>query len=180
MKLKPREKRERLFKKGRPIIRRLNFYDGESYHDDVKTLWVAYSKSSCYAIAPGLKQDEFIKMLFAFDASAPLYIADDYSKSYKSGIGPVMVFQINGDDWKITPHAQVFPWATNRNKIRCAVSFLHMMKYKKIGVCVIHSLKSSVKLFDKCVEYGVLFRSGMIAGGDERGDEYIYSIRGKR
>lgn len=180
MKLRPRERRERLFKSGRPIIRNLEFYNGTEYHDDIKTIWVAYSKSECYAMPPGLKQDEFIDTLKGFNEAAPLFIADDYNKSYKSGKGPVMIFQIDGNDWKITPHAQVFPWATKRNILRCAVSFLHMMKYKKVGVCVIHSLKSSVPLFDKCVEYGVLFKSGMIANGDPRGDEFIYSIRGKR
>ena len=105
---------------------------------------------------------------------------EDFNKSFKSGIGPVLVFQTCGNDWRITPHAQMFPWATPRNILRCYVSFLHMIKYKKIGVCVVLGLKHVVPLYEKCVEYGVLFRSGMIAGGDPRGDEYIYSIRGKR
>jgi hypothetical protein len=180
MKLKPRERRERLFRNGRPIIRLLQFHDGDEYHDDIRVAWVAYSKSTCYSVPPGLTQDEFVDFLMNMNNAAPLYMIADFNKSYKGGKGPIMVIQISGNDWKVTPHAQVFPWATPRNVLRCSVSFLHMMKYKNIGVCVVHALKSSVPLFNRCMEYGVLFRSGMIAGGDPRGDEFIYSIRGKR
>lgn len=180
MKEKPREKRERLFKNGRPLMRSVQIYNGSEYHEDVKTMWVAYQKSDCYAIPPGKSQEEFIETIIDFDNTCPLYMAIDHNKAYKSGKGPVGVFQVCGDGWRITPHLQVFPWATPRNVLRCYVSFLHMMKYKKIGVCVLLGLKHVVPLYEKCTEYGVLFRSGMIAGGDPRGDEYIYSIRGKR
>lgn len=175
----PKEKRDRLFKGGRPLIRPVEFYNGNEYHDDIKVMWVAYQKSDCYAIQPGKTQEEFIEILMDFNETCPLYMMDDYNKSFTSGKGPVGVFQLCGNGWRVTPHAQVFPWATKRNVLRCYVSFLQMMRYKKIGVCVLLGLKHVVPLYDKCVEYGVLFRAGMIVGGDPRGDEYIYSIRGK-
>lgn len=180
MKLKPREKRERLFKKGRPIIRQMEFLDGDEYHKDVKVAWVAHSKAKFYSIPDGATQDQFVDILIDFNRHAGLHLVDDFNSAYKEGIGPVGIVQIGGDDWRALPHVEFFPWATARNILRCTVSFLHMMKYKKIGVCVIYALKESVPLFDKCTEYGVLFKSGMIAGGSPRGDEYIYSIRGKR
>ena len=180
MKLKPREKRERLFKKSRPLIRPVQFYDGDQYHNDIKIMWVAHSKNQWDAMPEGINQSEFVEQLMQFSNRSGLYIADDDNNSYKNGIGPVGVCQIFDHGWKVEPHVHFFPWATPRNILRSTVSFLHMMKYKKIGVCVVCALKSSVPLFDKCTEYGVLFRSGMIAGGDPRGDEYIYSIRGKR
>ena len=180
MKLRPREKRERLFKNGKPLMREVQLFDGDEYHDDVKVMWVAYQQSDCHAIPPGKTQQEFVETLVDFDNACQLYIMDDFNKSFKTGKGPVGVFQVCGDEWRVTPHLQVFPWATPRNVLRGYISFLQMMRYKKIGVCVLLGLKHVVPLYEKCVEYGVLYRAGMIAGGDPRGDEYIYSIRGKR
>lgn len=180
MNLKPREKRERLFRKGRPIIRPLGFIEGGEYSKDIKILWVAHTQKPWAFMPKGVTQEEFIARIVELSEHAGLCIADDVNASYKDGKGPVAIFWIFDNGWKAEPHAEYFPWSTTRNILRVTVSFLHMMKYKKIGVCVVLALKSSVPLFDKCVEYGVLFRSGMIAGGDPRGDEYIYSIRGKK
>lgn len=180
MKLKPREKRERLFKNSRPIIRQIEYFEGDQYSKDIKILWVSHQKKPWYSMPKDVTQQEFIERIGELSERATIFVADDYNTSYKEGNGPICVFWLFDDGWKVEPHTEIFPWATDRNVLRTAVSFLHMMKYKKIGVCVIKAIKSSVPLFDKCTEYGVLFRSGMIAGGDPRGDEFIYSVRGKR
>ncbi len=127
-----------------------------------------------------VSQEEFINRIIDLSGRADFCIADDNNTSYESGSGPIGVCWIFDNGWKVEPHAEFFPWATSRNILRVTVSFLHMMKYKRIGVCMVYSLKNSVALFNKCTKYGVLFRNGMIPGGDQRGDEYVYSIRGKR
>jgi hypothetical protein len=180
MKLKPREKRERLFKNGRPLIRTVQFIDGQDYARDIKILWVAHTKKKWYFLPEDITQEEFLERILELSERASFFIADDTNSSYNEGKGPVIVFWAFDDGWKVEPHIEIFPWATKRNILRVVVSFLHMMKYKKIGVCVIYSLKNSLALCEKCVEYGVLFKSGMIANGDPRGDEFIYSIRGKK
>lgn len=180
MKIKPREKRERLFKNGRPFIRQIEYFDGDQYSKDIKILWVAHQKKPWYSMPKDVTQEEFIERIGDLSTRAAIFVAEDNNSSYKEGKGPVGVFWLFDHGWKVEPHAEVFPWATPRNVLRSYVSFFHMIKYKKIGVCVAYAMKSTVPLHDKCTEYGVLFRSGMIAGGDPRGDEYIYSIRGKR
>lgn len=180
MKLKPREKRERLFKGSRPIIRKIEYFEGDQYSKDIKILWVAHQKKPWYIMPEDVTQEAFIERIADLSESASIFVVDDYNASYKEGKGPICVFWLFDDGWKIEPHTELFTWATPRNILRAYVSFLHMMKYKKIGVCVLRAMKDTVPLLEKCTQYGVLFRSGMIAGGDPRGDEYIYSIRGKR
>ena len=180
MKIKPREKRERLFKNGRPLMRQVQFIDGEDYARDIKILWVAHTRKKWNFLPEDITQEEFLARIVGLSEQASLFITDDTNSSYREGKGPVAFFWAFDDGWKVEPHVEIFPWATKRNIIRSVVSFLHMMKYQKIGVCVALALKSSLALCEKCVEYGVLFRSGMVANGDPHGDVYIYSIRGKK
>lgn len=175
----PKEKRDRLFKGGRPLLRKLQIYDGDRYHKDIGILWVAYSKEPFYSFPEGLDKNEFVEEIKKVSEYKELLVAEDRNPEYRE-FGPVAFIAIHSDGWKIEPHAIYFPWATTRNKLRSAVSFFQMVRYKNIGACIVYSMLSSKALFDKCIEYGVLHYVGKIVNGDPRGDQYLFSVRGKR
>jgi len=176
----PKDKRERLFKKDRPFIRKLEVFDGNKYHKDIGILWVAYQKKPFPWLEKNLNQEQFARKIEEISKSEDLLVAEDRNKSFKEK-GPVGVFSVTSDGWKYEPHVQFLPWSSKKNILRVTVAFLQYIRYsKKVGVCVVYSLEDSLSLFDKCCEYGVLHKVGKILNGDPRGDEWVYSIRGKR
>jgi hypothetical protein len=177
----PKDKRDRLFKSGRPVIRPFQVYEGENYGSELGVLWVAYQKKPFEWLKKGLAQDLFAKSIEEISNKENLLVWEDDNKRFKSGRGMVAVCSLIDDGWKYEPHVQFMPWATKRNVLRTTVAFLQYIRYsKKVGVCVVHSLENSTNLFDKCCEYGVLHKVGKVVNGDPRGDEYLYSVSGKR
>ncbi len=177
----PKEKRDKLFRKSRPKIRPLQIFDGNEYHRDMKILYIAYQKEPFYAQGPGLDQIEFAKKIEQLSQEREILIMEDESSAYPSGFGPIAFWTYKEDGWKYEPHAQYFHWATPRNKLRATVAAVQWLRYsRKVGVCVLYALKDSKSLMDHVAKYGVLQYVGMIIGGDKRGNEYLYSIRGKK
>lgn len=175
----PKEKRDRLFGTGRPQFRSLEIMDGQHYHRDIAIAWLAHQKEPFYSIE-ATNQSDFADELSAKAQHLEYLITEDRNSHYASGSGPVAMIWVGSDGWKVEPHCVFFPWATARNKIRSTVAFFQMVRYRKIGVCVVYSLENSKALFDKAMSYGVLHYVGKIQNGDPRGDEYLYSVRGKR
>jgi hypothetical protein len=175
----PKEKRDRLFKGGRPHIRELRVYDGNKYHKDMGILWVAHKRSPFYQFDKDLTQEQFAKEISELASRGELLIAEDANKQYQ-GSGPIALVGVKNNGWKVEPHVQFFDWATPRNILRSTVAFLQMIRYRKIGACVVYALDESLNLFDRCCAYGVLHKVGKIENGDPRGDETVYSIRGKK
>ena len=177
----PKERRDRLFKSGRPHIRPLEVYDGDKYHQDLALLWVAYQKNPFQWLDKGLNQNQFAKAVEEIYRSEDLMVSEDNNRQFKDKKGVVALFSIRTDGWKYEPHVQFMPWATKKNILKATVAFLQYVRYsKKVGCIVVYSLENSLPLFDKCCEYGVLHRVGPIPNGDPRGDEWVFTIRGKR
>lgn len=174
----PKEKRELLFKGGRPVFRSLNLMDGENYHRDIAICWLAHSKKPFYSIK-ATDQKGFADELIENSSFCEFLICEDSNDHYSNGSGPIGIVWIRTDGWKVEPHCVFFSWATARNKLRSTVSFFQMSRYRKIGACVVYSLQDSKPLFDKTASYGVLHYVGKIPNGDPRGDEFMYSVRGK-
>lgn len=175
-----REKRAVLFKKDRPFIRPIQIFDKDKYHKDIGILWVAYQKKPFQWLKPNLNQEQFGRKIEDVSKNEELLVAEDHNKNFKVP-GMVGLFSVTSDGWKYEPHVQFMPWASKKNILRATVSFLQYIRYsKKVGVCVVHSIEESLPLFDKCCEYGVLHKVGKIVNGDPRGDEWIYSVRGKK
>lgn len=173
--MKPLEKRERLFRHSRPNLRAFEFYDGEDYHKDIKILWVAHSQKPFKGFPDD--QEGFAKQLMD---SPEMVIIEDRNKQYKD-VGPIGVIWVLGDDWKVEPHVEFFSWATKKNILRGCISFFQWSRNtRKIGCIVVYSLKASKNLFDHVCKYGVLHYVGKIVNGDSRGDEYLYSVKGKK
>jgi len=174
----PKQRRDRLLK-NRPIIRPLQIYNGSGYHKDIGILWSAHQLKPFPSIPEDMPQEDFAKAFEEMAGEVDFFMIEDDNRSFESERGPVSLIGIFNDGWKVEPHSDTFPWATKKNILRVAVSLLHWIQYKKIGVCVIKCEESSKNLFDHCSKYGVLFYVGKIVGGNVNGDELIYSIMGK-
>lgn len=176
-----KSKRDRLFKNGRPHIRPLRIYDGDKYHKDLGILWVGHKKSPFVWMKENADQYQFAQAIEGINKEEELLIAEDTNRHFKEKKGPVALVSMSNDGWKYEPHVQFMPWATKKNILRVSVAFLQYVRYsRKVGCILVFSLEGSTTIFDKCCEYGVLHKVGPIPNGDPRGDEWIYTIRGKR
>lgn len=174
-----KEKRDRLFKGGRPIIRELNLYQDGAVSKDVGVIWAAYKRKSLPNFPEGMNETQFLEFVSHISESKSIFIADDFNRQY-SGMGPIGTIYIKSDTWNIEPHAVFFPWATTRNKLRSSVAFFQMVRYKKIGACIVYCTIESRALFDKTSEYGVLQYRTNIPNAEPEGDRYIFSVRGTK
>jgi hypothetical protein len=175
----PKEKREKLFGNRRPLFRPLQVLEGSRYHRDIALLWVSYSRRPFFWFPKNLDQQSFARVIEEMTKAKAVFICEDFNAQYKN-VGPIGFLTIDSDGWTILPHAEFFPWATSRNKLRAAVSFFQWVRHQNIGVCLVHSMRDSKSLFDKCSEYGVLHYVGRIVNGDPRGDDFLFSVRGTK
>jgi len=178
--------RNRLFKHDRPHIRPLQITEnatGSGFSKDISIVWVAHKHHPIPLLSDINTQEDFLLKMLEAANRLPFYVVEDRNREF-DGMGLIALIAVKGDDWRIEPHVHFFPWATKRNILRTCIAFFQMIRYsKKTGVCVVKSLKESTVLFDKCVNYfppNVFHAVGKIPMGDIRGDEYIYSIRGKK
>lgn len=176
-----KEKRDRLFKRGRPNVRPLVIEENGKPHKDVGLLWVAYKNGNFKLLPRGMKEPEFFRAVLESSSDNDMYLIEDLNKEF-STTGPTAFISATTDGWKLFPHIEFFPWTTKRNMLKAVVSYLQMVRYKKIGCCVVTVTSETKPLLDKAQEYGVLNYVGKIPNGDSfgRGDEFIYYIRGKK
>lgn len=166
-----KERRQRLFRKSRPFIRQFT-------ESDMGWLWVAYLKGS-FKIPDGLTQPEFASEVGNILGRFENFIVDDDNPKFKGGRGPVALICVSSDGWKYEPAIAFFKWATPKNMLRVSVSFFHKSSLSsKVGVCIVKWGKSV--LLDHLKKYGVLFPRGRIPMGCANGDEFIYSVLGRK
>lgn len=177
-----KQKRDRLFKRARPNIRPLIIEENGVPHRDVGFMWASYKKDGFKLFPKGMTESEFFDFIVEFSQEVGMYIIDDFHKEYNDEMGPLCFVSIKQIGQKIEPHADVFPWATPRNILRGTVALFQMLRYQKIGCSVTYALEESKPFLDKVMEYGVLKYVGKIPNGDPygRGDEYVYTLRGKK
>ena len=167
-------KRRILFKKSKPFIRKFEV-------EDMWILWAAYKEGSFPAMPEMDKETFYVTIKQRLGSYHSLMLVEDDCKKFKGGRGPVCLVAANTDGWKYEPHVEFFKWANRMNVLRCNVRFFNWIRQnKEVGVCIVHSLKNTSNLFHHVKMYGVLNFVGRIPGGDKRGDEYIFSVRGKR
>jgi len=177
-----KNKRDLLFKRGRPLIRELVLEENGKPHKDIGYLWASYKRGGFELFPRGMTETEFFNHMKEFSERVEMLIIDDFHKEYGGNMGPLCFVSVKHIGQKIEPHADVFPWATPRNILRGTVALFQMLRYKKIGCSVTYALEKSKPFFDTVIEYGVLRYVGKIPNGDPwgRGDEYVYTVRGKK
>lgn len=178
-----RERRARLFKHDKPFVRPAVLLSEAGLGDDMGVLWAAYKAKSFPLLGEGLDMAGFSKAIIAMASNLhEMAIVEDNSKAFGSGRGPVAIIGIRSDGWRHEPHIDYFKWATKRNILRVTVQFLQMARYsKEVGVLIVRSLKPTSGLFMRVAkDYGVLNFVGRIPNGTPRGDEYLFSMMGKK
>jgi hypothetical protein len=171
-----KERRDRLFKKGRPHFRKADLLnlDG-SYGADMGIMWAAY-KAGSFAAPAEMDQGQFAEWVVGQARRfTTLWIGEDDSKVFKNKRGPVGVVGTNNDGLLVTAEGQPMKWATKRNVLRLCVAFLHMItKSNKTGICMVKGSEETMPLLDHMKEYGLLYYIGKTNPG-----EYLYSVRGR-
>lgn len=170
-----KERRDRLFKKGRPRFRKAELVTTDGYGKDMKILWAAY-KAGSFEADDGMTQEQFAEWILAHaKAFKDLLLGEDRSSAYQGDYGPVGVVGVNQDGLLVNASGQAFKWATKRNILRMSVSFLHMITHsKKTGVCMVKADRKTQKLADHMKDYKLLFFIGKTGE-----NEFLYGVRGR-
>jgi hypothetical protein len=169
-------RRERLFHRDRPIVRRLEIMDGEAYTRDIGYLWAAYEAGSFPDLKADMDQNEFLAAIEQLQkAHDQVWIIDDFNAAYKGGRGPVALVCTKAFQLVVNAEGCVFKWATRRNLLRCAASFLNMIRHsKKTGICMVKGGREVLPLLRRLTAYELLFYIGKSAP-----NEYLFSVRGR-
>ena len=171
----PKERRDRLFKPERPVVRRLEIFDGETYSKDMGILWSAY-KAGSFHMPPDLKQEDFVKAIEdQFSSFHQVWIVDDRNKAFQKGNGQVGLVLTQVTDLIVDARFGFFKWATKRNILRTTAAFLNMVKHStKTGICLVRADREQRVLPNHLKDYDLLYYVGK---SSEK--EYLYSIRGR-
>ena len=173
--MNPKQKRDRLFKDSRPKVRRLEVMDGEQYGKDLGILWAAYSAGGFEVLKRDLSQEEFLGAIQPVLDKSDIWLIEDKNKAFSQGIGPVCLAHSIPDGLGLLVYGDSFPWATKRNSLRCAVSFLWMLMHsKKVGVIFTKQKRTMKKACSHLKEYGVLHYIGKVGE-----DLFLYAVRGR-
>lgn len=169
---------KRLFKKNRPVIRPLEFYDGENA-GDIPLLWDAYQQGILEGLPPGVTMEDFLEYTDEMNIQLPeAYIIEDYVNDELKPLGIVLC---KSDGWQLEPHVIFLPGSTARTVLRAFTAFLKKTKYRKdIGACLVRVEKAGTAIANKMEECGLLEYVGKIWGGSPLGNQYLYSIRCQR
>ena len=171
----PKTRRDRLWKDSRPNVRRLEVMDGEQYGKDLGILWAAYQGGGFVSLPREMDQNAFLQAMSPVVDSGNVWLIEDRNKAFSSGAGPVVITTSIQDGLSVVVSGESFPWATARNRLRCAVAFLWMLIHsKKVGVVFTKAPRKMKKAYSHMKEYGVLNYVGKV--GD---DVYLYAVRGR-
>lgn len=171
----PKERRDRLFKNGKPLVRKLELLNGEGYSKDTGVLWAAY-KSGSFNLPQELSHQDFVhtieELLSRYDK---VWIVDDGNRNFSSHRGQVCIVFTNQINMIVDTEFGYFKWATKRNILRATAAFLNMIKNSsKTGICLVRTPVEKRGLCDHLKHYDLLYYVGRTAE-----NEYLYSIRGR-
>ena len=171
----PKEKRDRLFKPDKPLVRRLEIMDGEGYSQDMAILWAAY-KAGSFRIPEDLTQEAFVTEIERFFSQfGQVWIVDDRNRRFQKGAGQVGLVMTNNVDLIVEAKFGFFKWASPRNVLRATAAFLNMVKHStKTGICMVRATKDKRTLPEHLKDYDLLYYVGKVSV-----NEYLYSIRGR-
>ena len=172
------ESRQSLFKQGKPNIRILDIMDDGLIGKDMSTIWAAYTKGS-FGMTELSQEDfteRFVDHLKQFYA---VWIVDDKNYKFSEGYGSVGIIFSKFNGWSMEPEFHPFPWATDRNKLKMAVSFMMMARYEK-GIGTLNFTTTNETFYQHLrKKYGVVYYVGKVPRGTQGEDTYLFYGRGK-
>ena len=155
----PKERREKLFRDKRPIVRLMDQSD-----------WRWMYGGHCYPNPPGDDEDKqqymehALSLLSGFDEA---FIIEDKNKNFKGSYGPVGVVPSYFNGWRLEPHVQWFPWATKLNKVRGTISFFMFARYSNdIGITEVRVIPEYKEFFKSLKKYAPIYYIRKIPHGD--------------
>lgn len=168
--MKPRERRDILFKKSKPVFR-------PGTQPDFGWLWASYELSG-----GEMEKEEFIdNRVFTLAKYQLVTFIEDENKVFESGKGPVGIIAAKDDGWTVEPHVEWFHWATKKNILRGTVAFLMILRYSKdVGVSLIKPHLEHKLFYKKMKKYVPIYPVGKIPKGFNDGDAFEFYIRGKK
>jgi len=145
--------------------------------DDLALYFYAYRVQT--GKDPGEKYRKFVtKELSCYDH---IRVVEDINMAFGGGFAPVGLAKAMYNEWKLEPHADWFPWATPRNKLRCSVAYLYKQRCSKdVGVTIVHAQKEAAHYFRHLKKYVPLYPVGKIPAGHPEGDDFVFYQRGKK
>lgn len=171
-----KEHRERLFRKGKPQVRRLEIMDGESYTRDIGVLWAAYKAGSFPDLEADMAQGRFLDAIEGLQTlHDQVWVVDDENRVFSGKIGPVALVCTKANGLLISVEGVPFSWASKRNRFRCAGAFLNMIRHsKKTGLAMVKGTKTSLPFLRPLKKLDLLFYVGRVDV-----DQYLFSMRGR-
>ena len=171
-----RLKRERLMRYTNPRVRPFD------WNTDANWLWGAYDLGSFEKMPKDLTKEQFGMLLRRhIAAKSSCLMVDEDHRYFRDKRGPVAMISVDNFGWKVEPQIDFFKWATKRQRLAAAVSFLQMVRYsKEIGVCVVRVGDSDVKFCEHLYEYDILKLSGKLPNARPDGTETVFYVRGRR
>jgi hypothetical protein len=171
----PKERRDRLFKRSKPVLRAIQLRGETGYATDMGILWAAYQKGA-FVLPEGLDQQQFADAVEAqLRGYETIWFIEDKTPAFKSGQGPIGLVGIVSHDMAYTLSGRPFPWASKRNVLRGSVAALSKIcAMAKCGVAFVNGDTKSYK-FLKCLKrYDSLFYVGKTGR-----ESWLFSARGR-
>lgn len=148
--------RKHKLKLSRALRRNCSFRDVVT--DDLKYLWAAYKKGAFpeHIFPQGMEVVEFNALVHSLISNISMvYMLERDGKPM--GLVTANLVPPN----RMEPHVDWFPWATNRNKLECAIKFLNEMRKRGI-LLIVWSKKDATPFFTHIAKYGILHRIGKV------------------
>ena len=155
------------------------FVEAVATDSDEVRKWVRLSQ---HLSGNQMDEEDFIDYLDSHIASSDeVFLLNDRHSQFEDGVGPVGIVSVNVEGKNREPHVEWFPWASNRNILRAAVSFFMLHRRKGKGNMIVFALEDAKPFYDHLGKYVPLFPAGKIPDGDPwgRGDQYRYYIQGR-
>lgn len=133
--------------------------------EDLKWLWAAYRKGSFPEIAEGLDSDGFTEK--ALDVLARSHAQFLLWSRRESGDRPVGLVLCHRKNHVLEPHVFWFAWATRREKIETALSFLN--EQRRSWLIMISARERDRGFFAHLCRYGFIRPVGTVFGGYGKG-----------
>lgn len=164
----------------KPRLARTLRRGGVGFHvardDDARWLWAAYRRGAFPDAAEGMDRERFLDWLAERAAAFhEVWILTAPNEDEKR---PVGVVAGRFDEYGLRPHVIWFPWSTPRNRMECALKFLHDIGREHFTWFI--ARREDVPFFDHLIRYGMIRAVGKVKRVFDGGDGIMYHTTERR